>query len=112
MSYPIFQTKHTRAHISIGTFLNFKNSLFQYINLNIETMMMDTIALPTSPTARGTYSINGQLDLVGGLAVVVGGLVVVVGGLEVGVGVGVRVRVDEEMISAKCEKTEVIISTL
>ena len=103
MSYPIFQTKHTAAHsISIGTFLNFKNSRFQYININIETMMMDTIALPTSATVRGTYSTNGEL----------GGLEVVVGGLEFGVGVGVRVRVDKEMISAKCEKTEVIFSTL
>ena len=109
MSYPIFQTKHTAAHsISIGTFLNFKNSLFQYI----ETMMMDTITIPTSATVRGTNSTNGELDLVGGLEVVVRGLEVVVGGLEVGVGVGVRVRVDKEMISAKCEKTEVIISTL
>ena len=99
MSYPIFQTKHTAAHsISLGTFLNFKNSRFRCININIETMMMDTIALPPSATVRVTCSINGQLDLVGGL-------VVVVGGLEVGVGVGVRVRVDEEMISAKCEKT-------
>ena len=98
MSYPIFQTKHTAAHsISIGTFLNFKNSLFQYININIETMMMDMIALPTSPTVR-VICTNGELDLVGGL--------------KVGVGVGVRVRVDKEMISAKCEKTEVIISTL
>ena len=99
MSYPIFQTKHTAAHsISIGTFLNFKNSLFQYININIETMMMDMIALPTSPTVRVICSTNGELDLVGGL--------------EVGVGVGVGVRVDIEMISTKCEKTEVIISTL
>ena len=62
MSYPIFQTKHTAAHsISIGSFLNFKNSLFQYININIETMMMDMIALPTSPTVRVICSTNGNL---------------------------------------------------
>ena len=87
MSYPIFQTKHTAAHsISIGTFLNFKNSLFQHIiNINIEMMMMDIIALPAIPTVRLIYT-NGELDLVGGLEV------------------GVRVRVDKEIISAKCEK--------